>query len=81
MARQNARRSSLQQSMGSAAQSRMFRMGFFGEVYAELRKAEWPTRQESTRLTGVVIAIAGLVGVILGVLDFLFGLLARNTLS
>jgi len=81
MARQNARRSSLPQSMGSAAQSRMFRMGFFGEVYAELRKAEWPTRQESTRLTGVVIAIAGLVGVILGVLDFLFGLLARNTLS
>ena len=56
-------------------------MGFFGEVYAELRKAEWPTRQEATRLTGVVIAIAGLVGVILGVLDFLFGLLARNTLS
>ena len=81
MARQNVRKSSIQQSMGSAAQSRMFRMGFFGEVYAELRKAEWPTRQESTRLTGVVIAIAGLVGVILGVLDFLFGLLARNTLS
>jgi preprotein translocase subunit SecE len=81
MARQNARKPSLQQSMGSAAQSRMFRMGFFGEVFAELRKAEWPTRQESTRLTGVVIAIAGLVGLILGVLDFLFGLLARNTLS
>ena len=81
MARQNLRRTSLQQSMSSAAQRRMFRLGFFGEVYAELRKAEWPTRQESTRLTGVVIAIAGLVGVILGILDFLFGLLARNTLS
>jgi preprotein translocase SecE subunit len=74
MARQNARKPSLQQSMGSAAQSRMFRMGFFGEVFAELRKAEWPTRQESTRLTG-------LVGLSLGALDFLFGLLARNTLS
>jgi preprotein translocase subunit SecE len=81
MARQNVQKPPLRQRMGSAAQSRMFRMGFFGEVFAELRKAEWPTRQESTRLTGVVIAIAGLVGLILGVLDFLFGLLARNTLS
>ena len=71
----------MQQSMGSAAQNRMFKMGFFGEVYAELRKAEWPTRQEATRLTGVVITIAGLVGLILGILDFLFGLLAQNTLS
>ena len=81
MARQNARRQSLQQSMGSAAQRNMFRLGFFGEVYAELRKAEWPTRQEATRLTGVVIAVAGLIGVILGLLDFLFSILARNTLS
>jgi len=81
MARQDSRRTSLQQSMGSAAQNRMFKMGFFGEVYAELRKAEWPTRQEATRLTGVVITIAGLVGLILGILDFLFGLLAQNTLS
>ena len=81
MARQNARRQSLQQSMGSAAQRSMFRLGFFGEVYAELRKAEWPTRQEGTRLTGVVIAVAGLIGVILGLLDFLFSILARNTLS
>jgi preprotein translocase subunit SecE len=81
MARQNVRRSSLQQSMSSAAQRSMFRLGFFGEVYAELRKAEWPTRQEATRLTGVVIAVAGLIGVILGLLDFLFSILARNTLS
>ena len=81
MARQNTQRTSLQRSMSSAVQRKMFRLGFFGEVYAELRKAEWPTRQEATRLTGVVIAIAGLVGAILGVLDFLFVLLARNTLS
>ncbi|MDE2801340.1 MAG: preprotein translocase subunit SecE [Chloroflexota bacterium] len=81
MARQTVRRQSLQQSMSSAAQRGMFRLGFFGEVYAELRKAEWPTRQEATRLTGVVIAVAGLVGAILGLLDFLFSILARNTLS
>ena len=81
MARQNVRRPSLQQSMSSAAQRGMFRMGFFGEVYAVLRKAEWPTRQEATRLTGVVIAVAGLIGAILGLLDFLFSILARKTLS
>ena len=50
---------------------------FFGEVWTELRRAEWPTRPESFRLTGIVIALAGAIAVVLGVIDFLFNVLGR----
>ena len=42
------------------------------EVISELKKVVWPTRQETQRLTIMVLAIAGAVGVILGVIDFGF---------
>jgi len=48
------------------------RFHFFVEVGAELRKAHWPTRQEALRLTGVVLAIIIVVGLILGGLDLAF---------
>ena len=45
---------------------------FFREVRDELGKVVWPTRQETTRLTMVVILVSLLVGVFLGGLDFVF---------
>ena len=45
---------------------------FFGEVANELRKVTWPTREETTRLTIVVIAVAASIGIALGLLDLLF---------
>jgi preprotein translocase subunit SecE len=45
---------------------------FFGEVRDELKKVVWPTRQETTRLTLVVITVSLLVGLFLGGLDFIF---------
>jgi preprotein translocase subunit SecE len=45
---------------------------FFGEVVNELRKVTWPTREETTRLTIVVIAVAASIGAALGLLDLLF---------
>ncbi len=45
---------------------------FIQEVVSELRKAVWPTREETIRLTWVVLIIAALVGALLGVLDFTF---------
>ena len=45
---------------------------FFGEVVSELRKVTWPTRQETTRLTILVIAVAVFIGIILGLLDLGF---------
>jgi preprotein translocase subunit SecE len=46
--------------------------GFLRETRDELKKVVWPTRQEVTRLTLVVIVVSLLVGMLLGGLDFLF---------
>ena len=46
--------------------------GFFGDVFSELRKVTWPTRQETSRLTLLVIALAAVMGVFLGAFDWLF---------
>ncbi len=46
--------------------------GFFGDVFGELRKVTWPTRQEATRLTMLVIALAAVMGVFLGAFDWMF---------
>ena len=45
---------------------------FFGEVFSELRKVSWPTRQEATRLTVMVIALSATIGVFLGLVDMGF---------
>ena len=45
---------------------------YFGEVISELRKVVWPTREETRRLTVMVIIIAGAIGVFLGVMDYAF---------
>jgi preprotein translocase subunit SecE len=54
---------------------------FFVEVWMELRRAEWPTRKESFRLTGIVIALAAAIAVALGIIDFVFNLLGRSFLG
>jgi preprotein translocase subunit SecE len=43
---------------------------FVRESRTELRKVVWPTRQEATRLTLVVIAVSAGVGLILGGFDY-----------
>jgi len=45
---------------------------FIHEVVSELKKVTWPTRQESIKLTVVVIVISVLVGAFIGGLDSLF---------
>jgi len=54
---------------------------FIRESRIELRKVVWPTRQEATRLTLVVIAVSAGTGLVLGGFDFLiaqlFGLFVR----
>jgi len=48
------------------------RFSFLIEVVAELRKAHWPTRQETLRLSILVLIVCIVVGAILGVLDLAF---------
>ena len=45
---------------------------FLHEVVLELKKVTWPTREETVKLTVVVIIISILVGAFIGGLDSLF---------
>ena len=45
---------------------------FLQETVSELRKAVWPSKEETTRLTVIVIVLAVAVGVFLGGLDRFF---------
>ena len=42
---------------------------FFKEVWAELRKVVWPTRQQTIKYTAVVIVFSVALAVILGAVD------------
>ena len=42
------------------------------ELRNELRKVEWPTRDQAVKLTAAVIGLSGVVGVFLGGVDFVF---------
>ena len=64
-------RASLRAPMG-AARRRMRTFGFFGETLGELQKVTWPTREQTTRLTMLVILISATIGLALGVTDGLF---------
>ena len=43
---------------------------FFQETIAELRKAVWPTREETVRLTYIVLMLAAAASFVLSGLDF-----------
>ena len=45
---------------------------FFREAVSEMRKVVWPSREETQRLTLVVIGISLSIGALLGVFDLLF---------
>ena len=48
------------------------RLNFFREAVEELKKAHWPTRQETIRLSILVLIVCIVVGAILGALDYGF---------
>lgn len=78
---QPAPRRNLLRNTRVAAQARLSGWRFFAEVWGELHKAEWPTRQQAVRLTAMVIAISLAVGILLGAIDFTFNILGRLALS
>ena len=47
----------------------------FREVRSEMKKVVWPTREETIRLTVVVILVSLVISIILALSDFLFGYL------
>jgi preprotein translocase SecE subunit len=46
--------------------------GFINEVVRELKKVNWPTKAETNRLTGVVMAVTFMSVLILTAMGFLF---------
>jgi len=60
---------------GAQQQTRKRRIGvpnWVSEIWSELRKVTWPTREETAYLTMVVIIVAVIVGIALGVIDVFF---------
>ena len=55
---------------------------YFDEVWSELRKVSWPTREQVRNLTVLVFAISLVVGIYITVLDTMFtaviGLVAKS---
>lgn len=45
---------------------------YFRETIGELRKVNWPTRQEATNLTIIVLIVTFSMSLVLGLLDFLY---------
>jgi preprotein translocase subunit SecE len=45
---------------------------YFNEVWSELRKVSWPTREQVRNLTVLVFAISLVVGIYITVLDTFF---------
>lgn len=42
------------------------------ETIGELHKVNWPTRKEALRLTWIVLIVMGVMGAVLGLLDYGF---------
>ena len=47
---------------------------YFDEVWSELRKVSWPTREQVRNLTVLVFAISLVVGIYITILDGVFQL-------
>jgi preprotein translocase subunit SecE len=45
---------------------------YFDEVWSELRKVSWPTREHVRNLTVLVFAISMVVGIYITILDTIF---------
>ena len=54
---------------------------YFRETRAELRKVVWPSREEATRLSLIVITVTVAMAALLGIIDYLFSRLIAFIVS
>jgi preprotein translocase subunit SecE len=66
---QSARKVAKPHSASPALWQRIVVLRYCYEVYLELRKVTWPTREEAMNMTIVVIVISAVVGILLGLVD------------
>ncbi len=65
----------------AARPPRTLPIGFFNDVISELRKVVWPTREEATRLTIMVLSVAAAVGIALSLIDMGFAQMVEAILT
>ena len=58
----------------------LFKPRWAMDIISELRKVTWPTRQETTHLTVVVIIVSILFGIVLGGADVGFSWFVEHTI-
>lgn len=51
---------------------RSLRIAAIGDIVSELRRVTWPTREETFRLSVMVIAVSAVIGAFLGAIDLGF---------
>ena len=66
---------------GAGQARRGFNLRFISEAYRELQRVTWPTREETMRLTLMVIAVAAAIGAFLSVVDIIFARLMDEILQ
>ena len=67
-----ARNPGVPRRLGSGVVRRALTLRYFGDIVSELRRVTWPTRQETTRLTIMVLTVSAIIGVFLGLVDLAF---------
>ncbi len=76
-----ARNPGVPRRLSTEVARRAFSFRIFEEVVSELRRVTWPTRQETLRLTLMVIAVSAAVGAFLGLIDLGFARLVSEILG
>jgi preprotein translocase subunit SecE len=51
---------------------------FLSEAYQDLKKVTWPNRKETLGTTGVVLVLVFIIGIYLGLVDFLLSNFVRH---
>jgi preprotein translocase subunit SecE len=54
---------------------------YLKETRAELKKVNWPSRQEATNLTLIVMAVTTFMALLLGLIDYIFAQLFKLILG
>ena len=68
-----ARGQNAARKVSTDATKKAFSFRVFGEIYSELRRVTWPTREETTRLTIMVVCVSAVIGIFLGLIDIFIG--------
>ena len=67
--------------VGGEVARRAFSIRMIGEVVGELRRVTWPSKEETLRLSIMVICVSAAIGAFLGVVDLGFAEIMRLLLG